>query len=71
MTQPIDTEALLPCPFCGGTRVYIRQDKHAYIAPQDFIALCYCGACGPNVSSEDAAARAWNTRTAQLKGGAK
>lgn len=45
---------LLPCPFCGGTRVYETMT----------VVICnHCDAQGPDVlSRQETAADLWNTR---------
>jgi Lar family restriction alleviation protein len=56
----MDTSALLPCPFCGGTELSIRTDLQSSIA---YVVCSNCDAQGPLASfAETLAAAAWNQR---------
>jgi len=64
-TQPTVTEALLPCPFCGGDTARIDQNgQNSYDVT---CWKCEAGtiAYGPSAGSHGAAITAWNTRTQQ------
>lgn len=64
-TQSTTTkEALEPCPFnnLGGKHVLeTKQDGHRW-KPFQWIVICWCGATGPQRSSEQDAITAWNSR---------
>ena len=55
------TDTLKPCPFCGGTDLYIYIDGEEFL--RDFEV--YCAECGGQVSyfgTEADAIAAWNRR---------
>lgn len=54
------SEELKPCPFCGGTRIFISED------PLTLHEYAYCDECkasGPEMEDEYTATKAWNRRT--------
>lgn len=55
-----DTTELLPCPFCGGSRVGMGSS----IAATEWSVICSdCGAsCSASCESHDDAIASWNTR---------
>ena len=72
-TEPTPTDALLPCPFCGGNA---RKVKHSEGSPgttgYDRWHGVACAGCNACVGARDrrfrtsaAAIAAWNTRTPQ------
>jgi hypothetical protein len=60
---------LLPCPFCGSGTYFSfgRDDEIVNVRCENWGVSCL--GAGPNKSSPDAAAAAWNTRAASVKAG--
>ena len=73
MTETVEKEGLLPCPFCDGLRgppvpsswpmgsaaeLQTAEDVYGHQV------RCICGAAGPDRTSEAEAVDAWNRRTA-------
>lgn len=58
------TQALLPCPFCGGNVVTVGHGFATYAHEPDW--LVGCDGCGANIfeHTKQAAITAWNTRLA-------
>jgi Lar family restriction alleviation protein len=53
-----DSDKLLPCPFCGGSTITIRE-----VLYNNFGVECIdCVAFGPAHGTPEDAARVWNTR---------
>lgn len=61
-TSEATVSDLKPCPFCGGSKVKATRDTFSYLPPHYHIVICKCGACGPNVATEESAIAAWNRR---------
>jgi len=59
---PVSVQPLRPCPFCGGSEVWINSD----IDPK-FVVCKQCLAFGPNAPTVKQAAERWNKRTTPLK----
>ena len=57
MTEALEAQALLPCPFCGAdTASYVTGDC-------EYTTCDTCLAEGPPCETQEEAARLWNTRT--------
>ena len=59
---------LKPCPFCGGSDNYparLIMQEVAWASPVYSIECENCGALGGVDSNEEAAIKAWNTRTGE------
>jgi len=56
---PVSVQPLRPCPFCGGSEVWINTD----IDPK-FVVCKKCSAFGPNAPTVRQAAEHRNKRTA-------
>src|ERR1700754_1894951 len=54
---PVSVQPLQPCPFCGGSEVWINSD----IVPK-FVACRKCWAFGPSAPTVTQAAERWNKR---------
>lgn len=54
---PVSVQPLQPCPFCGGSEVWINSD----IEPK-FVACRKCWAFGPTAPTVTQAAERWNKR---------
>lgn len=59
---PVSVPPLRPCPFCGGSQVWINSD----IDPK-FVVCKECLAFGPTAPTVKQAAEGWNKRTPPLK----
>lgn len=59
---PVFVQPLRPCPFCGGSEVWINFD----IDPK-FVVCKECLAFGPNAATVKQAAERWNKRTTPPK----
>lgn len=60
------TEALLPCPFCGGTDFQTAKANGEWGGKLKYAARVSCNSCragGPKSHSKDGANGAWNTLT--------
>lgn len=69
MTHPTVTQALLPCPFCGGEAA-IDGTRYGY--PASHWAKCSnCGSCTTEYTNRASAARAWNTRATEASTAAR
>ena len=55
---PVSVQPLRPCPFCGGSEVWI----HSEIDPK-FVVCKECLAFGPNAPTVKQAVARWNKRT--------
>ena len=55
---PVSVEPLQPCPFCGGSEVWINSDMEP-----KFVACGKCWAFGPGAPTVTQAAERWNKRT--------
>lgn len=70
------TPKLLPCPFCGMTdpeelgilRRALPPLMRGYRETVVYNGACSCGAMGPDASSRDEAAAAWNRRAPVMQG---
>jgi hypothetical protein len=68
-------EALLPCPFCGGSAYHDRVERDGYEAfpddPDRWSHVVRCRSCaaasGWSKSGPEGAARWWNMRTAAVR----
>ena len=54
---PVAAEQLQPCPFCGGSEIWINGD----IEPK-YVACRKCWAFGPSAPTVTQAAQRWNER---------
>ena len=54
---PVCVQSLRPCPFCGGSEVWINSD----IDPK-FVVCKKCLAYGPNAPTVKQAVERWNNR---------
>ena len=54
---PVSVEPLQPCPFCGGSDIWINSD----LEPK-FVACRKCWAFGPSAPTVTQAAERWNKR---------
>jgi Lar family restriction alleviation protein len=59
---PVSVPPLRPCPFCGGSEVWINSD----IDPK-FVVCKECLAFGPTAPNVKQAAERWNKRTTPPK----
>ncbi|MCK1735110.1 restriction alleviation protein, Lar family [Bradyrhizobium sp. 138] len=55
---PVCGQSLRPCPFCGGSEVWINSG----IDPK-FVVCKECSAFGPNAPTVKQAVERWNKRT--------
>lgn len=60
--EPRKRPLLSPCPFCQGGKARVRRDDVAYLPPHCWAVICECGACGPNMGTEEGAITQWNRR---------
>ncbi len=66
MNKVVDTQELLPCPFCKR-----KAAKPQYASVHSKAWVIWCGGCGASGGSADTIAeaiRAWNTRSTQCSG---
>lgn len=54
---PVSVQPRLPCPFCGGSEVWINSD----VDPK-FVVCRECSAFGPNAPTVKQAVERWNKR---------
>ncbi len=59
----MDSDKLLPCPFCGGEGQPALLQAGGIEWAQVECVERDCGACGPTPATEAGAIAAWNTRS--------